>query len=181
MTTSFACDPAEMTRLKRQHDTLQGEVDEILSHRRINWDFWLFPPAIASSESDAKARRDTMHEWCDQMSGRYLENIKRRGGGATHWASVIEKDRAYIPCSALPQRQEFCLHADMALRQRQPSAPPSRPRPAAARRRQASAQAIPACSATAPPGTRPSRRPLRTTPMRAASMHAGTYAAVSQK
>ena len=29
MTTSFACDPAEMTRLKDRHDTPQGEVDEI--------------------------------------------------------------------------------------------------------------------------------------------------------
>ena len=28
MTASFACDPAEMTRLKGRHDTLRGTVDE---------------------------------------------------------------------------------------------------------------------------------------------------------
>ncbi len=34
MTASFACDPAEMTRLKGRHDTLRGTVDETdLTHR----------------------------------------------------------------------------------------------------------------------------------------------------
>lgn len=34
MTASFACDPAEMMRLKDRHDTLRGTVDEItLIHR----------------------------------------------------------------------------------------------------------------------------------------------------
>ena len=34
MTASFACAPAEMTRLKGRHDTLRGAVDEItLTHR----------------------------------------------------------------------------------------------------------------------------------------------------
>lgn len=38
MTTSFACDPAEMTRLKDRHDTLRGTVDEItLPSGAINW------------------------------------------------------------------------------------------------------------------------------------------------
>lgn len=38
MTASFACDPAEMTRLKDRHDTLRGTVDEItLPSGAINW------------------------------------------------------------------------------------------------------------------------------------------------
>lgn len=40
MTASFACDPAEMTRLKGRHDTLRGTVDEItLPSGAINWGF----------------------------------------------------------------------------------------------------------------------------------------------
>ena len=68
MTASFACDPAEMTRLKDRHDTLQGEVDEItLPSGSINWGFLVVSSGYSKLESDAKRRRDTMHEWCDQM------------------------------------------------------------------------------------------------------------------
>ena len=38
MTSSFACDPAEMARLKTRHDALRGTVDEItLPSGAINW------------------------------------------------------------------------------------------------------------------------------------------------
>jgi len=50
MTTSFACDPAEMTRLKDRHDTLQGEVDEItLPSGSINWGFLVVSSGYSGS------------------------------------------------------------------------------------------------------------------------------------
>jgi hypothetical protein len=94
MTTSFACDPAEMTRLKDRHDTLRGEVDEItLPSGSINWGFLVVSSGYSKLESDAKRRRDTMHEWCDQMSGAISKTSSDAEAGDSHWASVIEKDR----------------------------------------------------------------------------------------
>ena len=94
MTTSFACDPAEMTRRKDRHDTLRGEVDEIpLPSGSLNWGFLVVSSGYSKLESDAKRRRDTMHEWCDQMSDAISKTSSDAEAGDSHWASVIEKDR----------------------------------------------------------------------------------------
>lgn len=95
MTASFACDPAEMTRLKDRHDTLRGTVDAITvpSGGGINWGFLVVTSGYSKLESDAKRRRDTMHKWCDQMSGAISKTSSDAQAGDSHWASVIEKDR----------------------------------------------------------------------------------------
>ena len=94
MTTSFACDPAEMTRLKDRHDTLQGEVDEItLPSGSINWGFLVVSSGYSKLESDAKRRRDTMHDWCEHMSELIEQTSRDAQAADSHWASEIEKDR----------------------------------------------------------------------------------------
>lgn len=91
---TVACDPAEMTRLKGRHDTLRGTVDEItLPSGAINWGFLVVTSGYSKLESDAKRRRDTMHKWCDQMSGAISKTSSDAQAGDSHWASVIEKDR----------------------------------------------------------------------------------------
>ena len=94
MTASFACDPAEMTRLKGRHDTLRGTVDEItVPSGAINWGFQVVTSGYSKLESDATRRRDTMHKWCDQMSGAISKTASDAQAGGSHWASVIKKDR----------------------------------------------------------------------------------------
>ena len=94
MTASFACDPAEMTRLKGRHDTLRGAVDEItVPSGAINWGFLVVTSGYSKLESDATRRRDTMHKWCDQMSGAISKTASDAQAGDSHWASVIKKDR----------------------------------------------------------------------------------------
>ena len=94
MTASFACDPAEMTRLKGRHDTLRGTVDEItVPSGAINWGFQVVTSGYSKLESDATRRRDTMHKWCDQMSGAISKTASDAQAGDSHWASVIKKDR----------------------------------------------------------------------------------------
>lgn len=91
---TVACDPAEMTQLKDRHDTLRGTVDEItLPSGAINWGFLVVNSGYSKLESDAKRRRDTMHKWCDQMSGAISKTSSDAQAGDSHWASVIEKDR----------------------------------------------------------------------------------------
>ena len=70
MTASFACDPAEMTRLKGRHDTLRGTVDEItLPSGAINWGFLVVTSGYSKLESDGNRRRGTMHDWCEHKFG----------------------------------------------------------------------------------------------------------------
>ena len=95
MTASFACDPAEMARLKTRHDALRATVDEITvpSGGGINWGFLVVTSGCHKLESDGKRRRDTMHKWCGQMSGAIQQTSRDAQAGDSHWASVIKKDR----------------------------------------------------------------------------------------
>lgn len=94
MTASFACDPAEMTRLKGRHDTLRGTVDEITAPSgAINWGFLVVTSGYSKLESDVKRRRDTMHDWCEHMSELIEQTSRDAQAADSHWASVIKKDR----------------------------------------------------------------------------------------
>ncbi|WP_418913034.1 hypothetical protein [Actinomyces bouchesdurhonensis] len=95
MTASFACDPAEMARLKTRHDALRATVDEITvpSGGGINWGFLVVTSGYHKLESDGKRRRDTMHKWCGRMSGAIQQTSRDAQAADSHWASVIDKDR----------------------------------------------------------------------------------------
>ena len=94
MTASFACDPAEMTRLKDRHDTLRGTVDEItLPSGAINWGFLVVTSGYSKLESDGNRRRRTMHDWCEHMSELIEQTSRDAQAADSHWASVIKKDR----------------------------------------------------------------------------------------
>ncbi|MBF0959056.1 MAG: hypothetical protein HXK10_02900 [Actinomyces sp.] len=94
MTASFACDPAEMTRLKGRHDTLRGTVDEItLPSGAINWGFLVVTSGYSKLESDGNRRRGTMHDWCEHMSELIEQTSRDAQAADSHWASVIKKDR----------------------------------------------------------------------------------------
>lgn len=95
MTASFACDPAEMTRLKDGHDALRGTVDDITipSSNGVNWGFLVVTLGYGKLTSDAKKRRDTIHKWCDQMADGISKTSSEAQAADSYWASVIEKDR----------------------------------------------------------------------------------------
>ena len=95
MTASFACDPAEMARLKTRHDALRATVDEITvpSGGGINWGFLVVTSGYHKLESDGNRRRRTMHDWCEHMSGAISKTASDAQAGDSHWASVIKKDR----------------------------------------------------------------------------------------
>lgn len=94
MTASFACDPAEMTRLKGRNDTLRGTVDETtVPSGAINWGFLVVTSGYSELESDSNRRRGTMHDWCEHMSELIEQTSRDAQAADSHWASVIEKDR----------------------------------------------------------------------------------------